>query len=254
MALNTVCKEAGCPNIYECYGSKTATFLILGSVCTRNCGFCLVEKGKPDALDTGEPNRVADAVSKLGLKYAVITSVTRDDLEDGGASVFAATISQIRKKVPDCKVEVLIPDFKGNRKHLDLVLDEEPDVLNHNIETVERLYKLMRKSFDYERSLNIIRYSKAKMTDGRMTKSGLVIGMGESWNEIIETINDLKDNGCDIITIGQYLAPSRKHHPVAKFYTPEEFEALKEISFKTGFKHVMSGPLVRSSYHAAKMF
>jgi lipoic acid synthetase len=245
--LHTVCKSARCPNANDCWSRRTATFMILGDVCTRSCRFCAVKTGRPEILDLEEPYRVADAVKKLNLKYAVITSVNRDELEDGGASVFAETIRQIRKVQPECKVEVLIPDFKGDHKALDIVLDARPDVLNHNVETVKRLYREIRPQAKYERSLKVLQYAKEK---GFITKSGFMVGLGEEWDEIVELLSDLKDHGVDIVTIGQYLQPSLKHAEVKKYYHPREFVELKKIGEKMGIPHVESGALVRSSYHA----
>lgn len=247
--LHTVCEEAGCPNIYECYKAGTATFLILGNKCTRSCGFCLIEKGKPDLLDKEEPRRIAKAVLRLNLNYAVITSVTRDDLEDGGAEIFAQTVSEIRKLLPGCGIELLIPDLDGSESALDTIVNSSPNVINHNIETVRSLYPVVRKRFDYEWSLDLLKLIKKK--DGRIiSKSGIVVGMGENWNEILETITHLSIVKCDILTIGQYLSPSRTHRPVQKYYTPQEFDKLKEIAHRMGIPEVVSGPLVRSSYHA----
>lgn len=245
--LHTVCQEANCPNIAECFGKKTATFMVLGSVCTRGCKYCNVSKGNPGAVDPGEPKKVAEAVKKLGLSYAVITSVTRDDLKDGGAFAFAETIGEIRKKSPGCRVEVLIPDFAGNKKALDVVLGAKPDVLNHNIEVVKRLFQTARPQGDYERSLNMLRDAKKCS----VTKSGFMVGLGETKEEINETMRDLCEIA-DILTIGQYLQPTKEHIPVAKYYTPDEFKGFKELAMKMGFRHVESGPLVRSSYHAGE--
>lgn len=252
--LNTVCKEAGCPNIYECFSAQTATFLILGDKCTRNCGFCLVKNGKPGEVDWAEPERVASVVKKMNLKYVVITSVTRDDLEDGGAGVFAETIKNIKSEIKDVKVEVLIPDFKGSEASLDKVVHACPDVINHNIETVERLYPVIRKGFSYKKSLKLISKIKKLGNSRILSKSGLVIGMRETWDEIIKTIEDLKNSDCDILTIGQYLSPSKNHSPVQKYYSPEEFNELKSIAHGMSFKHVVSSPLTRSSYHAHEVF
>jgi lipoic acid synthetase len=247
--LHTVCDEAGCPNIYECYASSTATFLILGNKCSRSCKFCLIEKGKPDQLDVSEPKRVAEAVKKLNLKYAVITSVTRDDLRDGGARIFAKTVEEIRNLAPSCAVELLIPDFQGSNDALVTVIDALPNVINHNIETVRGLFPEVRKKFSYRTSLDVLSAVKQK-TNGILTKSGLVLGMGEKWDEILETVKDLVSVKCDILTIGQYLSPSRRHMPVSKYYTPEEFVELKKLAHRMGIPKVVSGPLVRSSYHA----
>lgn len=247
--LHTVCEEAGCPNIYECYKAGTATFLILGNKCTRSCGFCLIEKGKPDALDKEEPKRIANAVQRLKLNYVVITSVTRDDLEDGGAQIFSQTVSDIRKILPDCGIELLIPDLNGSESALNMIINSSPNVINHNVETVRSLYPVVRKRFNYDWSLNLLKLVKKK--DKRIiSKSGIVVGMGESWDEILETITHLSAVECDILTIGQYLSPSRTHRRVQKYYTPEEFNELKEIAHRMGIPEVVSGPLVRSSYHA----
>lgn len=250
--LHTVCQSANCPNIGECWHARTATFMILGDICTRNCRFCAVSHGRPAPADEDEPRRVAEAVAYLKLKHAVITSVTRDDLPDGGAHIFAETIRLIREFVPSCSVEVLIPDFCGDYDALRTVIEARPDVLNHNIETVERLYPLVRPQAVYSRSLTLLRNCKSDASDWHpKTKSGLMVGIGETWDEILETMNDLRNVGCDIITIGQYLAPSREHIPIAKYYSPEEFAQLKNIGLAMGFGYVESGPLVRSSYHAA---
>jgi len=251
LELHTVCQEANCPNIGTCFEEKTATFLILGRICTRGCSFCDVDRGVPLSLDVSEPLHIAEAVKILGLEYVVITSVTRDDLENGGASHFAEVIKKIRESNLECKVEVLVPDFKGDLESLKIVLTEKPFVLNHNLETVKRLYPIVRKGADYQRSLNLLRASKDY--DGSiLTKSGIIIGMGEEWEEIIELMQDLKDIKCDLLTVGQYLSPSDKHLPVVKYYPPEDFEKLKKIGEKMGFMRVESGPLVRSSYHAGK--
>lgn len=245
--LNTVCESASCPNRMECWNSGTATFMILGNVCTRGCMFCNVEKGRPRALDPKEPERVAEAVMELGLSHAVITSVTRDDLEDGGASAFRDTIHAIRNKTQKCSVEVLIPDFGGKRTALETVLEAGPDVLNHNMETVPALYARVRPKADYIRSLDIIRHAA---DSGAVTKSGLMLGLGESRDEILSVMKDLRDAGCLILTIGQYLRPSKRHLPVVRYYSLDEFESLKETALSLGFMHVASGPRVRSSYRA----
>jgi lipoic acid synthetase len=249
--LHTVCQEANCPNINHCFENKTATFLILGNICTRGCRFCDVKRGTPLPTDSDEPQRVAKAVKRLRLEYAVITSVTRDDLSDGGASLFAQTIREIRTLIPDCKVEVLIPDFSGSFESLKMVLDVKPDVLNHNLETVKRIYPNVRKGADYQRSLNLLRIAK-NYDQNLITKSGIMIGLGESWEEIIELMRDLRNVNCDLLTIGQYLSPSKQHLPVLKYYHPDEFAELKKIGERIGFLHVESGPLVRSSYQAHK--
>jgi lipoyl synthase len=247
--LHTVCEEARCPNIGECWNNRTATFMILGNVCTRSCGFCAVLTGKPTELDLDEPYRVADAAKKMGLEHAVITSVNRDELADGGASIFAGTIRAIREVVPGCAVEVLTPDFKGDRDAVKTVIDARPDTFNHNIETVPRLYFAVRPQAKYERSLEVLRYAKELNPDG-LTKSGFMVGLGEVEEEIQTTMRDLRDHDVDILTIGQYLRPSENHLPMSRYYTPKEFASLRKYGFSLGFKHVESGPLVRSSYHA----
>jgi len=291
--LHTVCEEALCPNIGECFEQRTATFLILGDTCTRKCGFCAVKKGSPFGIDEGEPLRIAEAVKKMNLRYVVITSVTRDDLHDGGASVYAQTIQCIREYVEDCTIEVLIPDFGGLSESLEIVLNARPDILNHNIETVPRLYPQVRPMADYKRSLELLKNAKETITvhphpcpppslrlcsgqaRGRKysgnkcspppvgggvllhetvheltTKSGLILGLGEEWDEIISVMQAIRDAGCDILTLGQYLSPKRDALPIRRYYTPEEFTMLKIEGERMGFKHVESGPLVRSSYHA----
>jgi len=244
-SLHTVCQEANCPNIAECFGKKTATFMILGDTCTRSCKYCNVSHGVPKAVDLREGARIARAVKSLGLRYVVITSVTRDDLKDGGAAVFAKTIYEIRVVDPDCMIEALVPDFKGDERALQHVLNAHPSVLNHNIETVERLFPVARPQGDYKRSLNLLKAAKKCS----VTKSGFMVGLGETKEEVIKTMQDLC-NAADILTIGQYLQPTTEHLPVVKYYTPGEFRELKGIGEKMGFKHVESGPLVRSSYHA----
>jgi len=253
LKLHTVCEEAGCPNIYECFEARTATFLILGDTCTRDCRFCLVKSGKPLPPDPDEPSNIARAISALGLKYAVITSVTRDDLEDGGASVFAKTIEETRRQNRGCGIEVLIPDFGGNRHALELVVDAGPDVLNHNIETVPRLYPQIRPAANYERSLGLLGMAKELGFTGQ-TKSGIMVGLGEEKDELVESMADLRHHNCDILTIGQYLAPSKNHFSIARYYEPGEFEELENIGKQMGFSHVEAGPLVRSSYHAKEQF
>ena len=245
--LHTVCEEARCPNMSECWSRGTATFLILGDICTRSCGFCAVKTGKPEAVDRSEPERVARAVKLMKLKHAVITSVNRDELPDGGASIFAETIRQIRKHAPGCRVEVLIPDFKGDEKALDIVIEAKPDVLNHNVETVPRLYKKVRPQAKYERSLKVLDYCKKK---GLITKTGLILGLGETTDEVIDVMKDLRKIDVDILTLGQYLQPTKFHLPVDRFVPPDEFEMLKRKGLEMGFKYVEAGPLVRSSYHA----
>jgi lipoyl synthase len=249
LGLHTVCESAQCPNIGECWNHKTATFMLLGDICTRRCGFCAVPKGRPEAIDLDEPRRVAEAVATLGLKHAVVTSVNRDDDNVGGAKVFAETIRQIREQVPGCRVEVLIPDFQGLEEPLRIVLEAKPDVLNHNTETVPRLYRAVRSGARYERTLDLL--SNAKAWDpATVTKSGVMVGIGEETGELIEVFRDLGEREVDILTIGQYLRPSKDHLPMTRYYTPEEFAFLKEEALRFGFRHVESGPLVRSSYHA----
>ena len=248
--LHTVCEEARCPNIGECFNSGTATFMILGDVCTRACGFCDVTSGRPEGLDLLEPYRLAQAVERLGLDYVVITSVNRDDLPDGGASIFAASIRAIHQRLPDCRVEVLIPDFEGNWDALATVVEAGPIVLNHNTETVPRLYRRVRPKGRYERSLELIR--RVKEIDRSMaTKSGIMVGLGETMEEVKQTLLDLRAHGCELLTVGQYLRPSEKHLPIARFWHPDEFAEVGEFAREAGFRHAESGPLVRSSYHAA---
>jgi lipoic acid synthetase len=249
MDLHTVCESAQCPNIGECWNHGTATFMLLGNICTRRCGFCAVPKGRPEAIDWDEPRRVAEAVTTLRLKHAVVTSVNRDDDNLGGARIFAETIRQIRRKSPDCRIEVLIPDFQGMDEALQIVLDAAPDVLNHNTETVPRLYRAVRSGARYERTLKLLENAK-KFSSGIVTKSGVMVGLGETADELIEVFRDLGARGVGILTVGQYLRPSRDHLPIARFYTPEEFRFLKEEALRFGFCHVESGPMVRSSYHA----
>jgi lipoic acid synthetase len=246
--LHTVCEEARCPNIGECWNRGTATFMILGDVCTRACGFCAVKTGLPAGPpDLAEALRVAQAVARMGLRHAVITSVNRDDRKDGGASVFAACIREVRSAVPDCRVEVLIPDFKGDWDALGIVIAARPDVLNHNTETVPRLYRTVRPGARFSRSLELLRRSREA---GLLTKSGIMVGLGEEWPEILDTIRAIRNEGTDVLTVGQYLRPSFQHLPIRRYYTPEEFEELKGFALPLGFAHVESGPLVRSSYHA----
>jgi lipoic acid synthetase len=247
--LHTVCESAHCPNIGECWQHKTATFMMLGNLCTRRCGFCAVPKGRPDPIDFDEPRRVAEAVAILGLQHAVITSVNRDDNLVGGAQAFAMVIEEIRKQAPGCQVEVLIPDFQGNREAIQVVVDAKPEVLNHNTESVPRLYRVVRSGARYERTLELLRYAK-ELNPGGVTKSGVMVGLGEETSELLEVFRDLAAVHCDILTIGQYLRPSRDHLPMARIYTPKEFVDLKTEALKMGFRHVESGPLVRSSYHA----
>ncbi len=253
LELHTVCEEAGCPNIYECFEAGTATFLILGDTCTRNCRFCLVNNGKPLPPDPNEPSNVAQAIAALRLSYAVITSVTRDDLPDGGASIFAEVIRATRNLNRACGLEVLVPDFHGDWRALQTVIGAGPDVLNHNIETVPRLYPTVRTAANYERSLNLLKSAKSLGFKGH-TKSGIMVGLGEEQDELIETLADLRHHGCDIVTIGQYLTPSVSHFPVARYYEPAEFAELEAIGNDMGFLHIESGPLVRSSYHAKEQF
>jgi lipoic acid synthetase len=248
--LHTVCEEARCPNIGECWGHGTATFMILGDVCTRACRYCAVTSGKPHTLDLGEPLRVAEAVKTMGLRHAVVTSVDRDDLFDGGASLFAATIHKIHELVPDCAVEVLTPDFQGKRDQVQLVMDAQPEIFNHNIETVRRVFARVRPGRSrYDVSLQVLAMAKEMDGDG-LTKSGIMVGLGESKDEIVATMHDLRAAGVDIMTIGQYLQPTPRHVPIDRYYHPDEFAELREIGRSLGFSHVESGPLVRSSYHA----
>ena len=247
--LHTVCESAHCPNIGECWHHKTATFMMLGNLCTRRCGFCAVPKGRPEPIEFDEPRRVAQAVATLGLEHAVITSVNRDDDNIGGARAFAMVIDEIRRQAPGCRVEVLIPDFQGNKEAIRIVVEARPEVLNHNTESVPRLYRVVRSGARYERSLELLRSAKALRPEG-VTKSGVMVGLGEETFELLQVFRDLADVGCDILTIGQYLRPSRDHLPMARLYTPREFAELKTEALKMGFRHVESGPLVRSSYHA----
>ena len=249
LGLHTVCESAQCPNIGECWDHHTATFMLLGDICTRRCGFCAVPKGRPEAIDWDEPRRVAEAVGTLGLRHAVVTSVNRDDDNVGGAKIFAETIRQIREVVPECRVEVLIPDFQGLEEPLRIVLEAKPNVLNHNTETVPRLYRAVRSGARYKRTLDLLANAK-KWDAATVTKSGVMVGIGEETVELIEVFRDLGERGVDILTIGQYLRPSKDHLPMTRYYTPAEFVSLKEEALKFGFKHVESGPLVRSSYHA----
>jgi lipoic acid synthetase len=250
LSLHTVCEEARCPNIGECWNNRTATFMILGNVCTRSCGFCAVLTGKPTELDIDEPYRVADAAKQMGLRHAVITSVNRDELADGGASIFAATIEAIKEEVPECAVEVLTPDFKGNQDAIKTVIDARPATFNHNIETVPRLYPAVRPQAKYRRSLEVLQHAKELNPDG-LTKSGFMVGLGEVEEELHQTMRDLREHDVDILTIGQYLRPSENHLPMSRYYTPKEFALLRRYGLdELGFKHVESGPLVRSSYHA----
>jgi lipoyl synthase len=254
LSLHTVCQEARCPNIYECWSNRTATFMIAGDVCTRRCGFCAVSKGAPKPIDVNEPLHVAQAVKKLNLQHAVITAVNRDDAADGGAAHFAATICAVRELNPQCKIEVLIPDFEGNDAALDIVLDARPDVLNHNTETVPRLYHRVRPHAKYhEWTIRLLRRAaerRDREARGMLTKSGIMVGLGETSDEIIRTMEDLRKVDCDVLTVGQYLQPAERRLPVEKFYRPDEFAEFKQIGLNMGFRYVESGPLVRSSYHA----
>jgi lipoic acid synthetase len=249
LRLHTVCEEAHCPNIGECWEHKAATFMILGDVCTRNCAYCAVAHGTPAPYDPEEPVRLADAVAAMGLAHVVITSVDRDDLEHGGAEIFAGCVTGIRRRLPDTSVEVLIPDFKGSDAALEIVLAARPDILNHNLETVERLYRIARPGGRYDRALRLLRRAREIAPD-QITKSGIICGLGEEWDELVIAMRDLRDQGVEILTLGQYLRPSASHLPVARFYTPAEFAELRRIGMALGYRHVESGPLVRSSYHA----
>ena len=247
--LHTICEEALCPNIGECWNNRTATFLILGDVCTRNCGFCNVTTGRPTGLDLDEPERLARAVRQIGLQHIVITSVTRDDLPDGGARIFAETIRRLRAYSPDCGIEVLIPDFQGNWDALAIVMDARPDILNHNIETVPRLYRRVRPKAIYPQSLELLRRARALAPDV-VTKSGLMVGLGETREELAQTFRDLRDHQVDVLTVGQYMRPTMRHLPIERYVAPDEFADFKREALALGFRHVESGPLVRSSYHA----
>jgi len=249
LGLHTVCESAQCPNIGECWHHRTATFMLLGDICTRRCGFCAVPKGRPQPIDWDEPRRVAEAVATLGLKHAVVTSVNRDDDNVGGARIFAETIRQIRRLIPECRVEVLIPDFQGLEEPLRIVLEAKPNVLNHNTETVPRLYRAVRSGARYQRTIDLLANAK-KWEPAMVTKSGVMVGIGEASEELIAVFRDLATSGVDILTIGQYLRPSKNHLPMTRYYTPAEFVSLKDEALKFGFKHVESGPMVRSSYHA----
>jgi lipoic acid synthetase len=249
LGLHTVCESAACPNIGDCWNRRTATFMILGNVCTRRCGFCAVQKGPPLEADYDEPRRVAEAVQAMGLNYAVVTSVNRDDRKDGGAELFALTIEAIRERIPGCKVEVLVPDFQGSHEAMDIVLAARPDVLNHNTETVPRLYADVRPGSRYNRSLDMLRYAK-QAAPAIPTKSGVMAGLGETEDEVIEVMRDLRAHLVDIFTFGQYLRPSPDHLPIRRYYSPEEFARIKQAGQTLGFRHVEAGPLVRSSYHA----
>ena len=249
--LNTVCVEANCPNRLECFSNKTATFMILGSECTRNCRFCNVSSGRPEKVDCNEPQKVADAVRELGLRHAVITSVTRDDLQNGGAEQFAEVIAKIRETSPETTIEVLIPDFKGNLEALKLVVGQKPDIINHNVETVPRLYAQVRPQADYGQSLEVIKNVKM-LDDAIITKSGIMLGLGEKREEVIGVMRDLHENGCEILTLGQYLPPSDEHYPLDRYVEPDEFDQYKTDGEEIGFVYVASSPMVRSSYNASE--
>ena len=249
LGLHTVCESAQCPNIGECWNHKTATFMLLGDICTRRCGFCAVPKGRPEPIDWDEPRRVAEAVATLGLKHAVITSVNRDDDNIGSAKVFAETIRAVRELTSDCRIEVLIPDFQGIEESLRIVLEAKPDVLNHNTETVPRIYRAVRSGARYERTLDLLQKAK-RISPSVVTKSGVMVGLGESTEELLDVFRDLGTRDVDILTIGQYLRPSKDHLPIARFYEPDEFVYLRDQALRFGFRHVESGPMVRSSYHA----
>lgn len=249
LGLHTVCEEARCPNIGECWEHQAATFMILGDVCTRNCAYCAVSHGTPLPFDPVEPVRLAEAVTQMGLKHVVITSVDRDDLPNGGAEAFAGCITEIRRRMPETTVEVLIPDFKGSERALQIVMDARPDILNHNLETAERLYRLARPGGRYDRALELLARAKRMVPSG-LTKSGIILGMGEEWDEVLTCLRDLRRHDVDIVTLGQYLRPSGSHLPVVRYYTPAEFEELHTIGMKLGFQHVQASPLTRSSYHA----
>jgi lipoic acid synthetase len=251
LGLHTVCESAACPNVGECWNHRTATFMILGNVCTRRCGFCAVQKGAPLAVDYDEPRRVAEAVAAMGLRFAVITSVNRDDRADGGAELFAMTIRAIHDRIPGCGVEVLVPDFQGSHAAMDTVMAAAPDVLNHNTETVPRLYRQVRLGARYERSLDMLAYAK-RVSPHTPVKSGLMLGLGETIDEVLAVMRDLRAHSVDILTVGQYLRPSPKHLPIVRYVPPAEFEDLRRAGYEMGFAHVESGPLVRSSYHAAE--
>ncbi len=249
LGLHTVCEEARCPNIGECWEHKAATFMILGDVCTRNCAYCAVAHGTPAPFDPIEPVRLAEAVERMGLEHVVITSVDRDDLPNGGAEAFAACVTEIRRRLPETTVEVLIPDFKGSERALQIVLDARPAILNHNLETCERLYRLARPGGRYDRALQLLAHARRIAPDG-LTKSGMILGMGEEWDEIVTGMRDLRRSDVNILTLGQYLRPTDGHLPIARYYTPEEFAELEQIGMRMGFTHVQASPLTRSSYHA----
>ncbi len=249
LRLHTVCESAACPNIGDCWNRRSATFMILGNVCTRRCGFCAVQKGPPEPVDYDEPRRVAHAVAKMGLRHAVVTSVNRDDRPDGGAELFALTVRAIRQLVPGCSIEVLVPDFQGSREAMDVVMDAGPDILNHNVETVPRLYRTVRAGSDYRRSLAMLRYAK-RSEPSLPTKSGIMLGLGETREEVHSVFRDLREQGVDILSVGQYLRPSKDHLAIQRYYAPEEFDELRRFGRSLGFGHLESGALVRSSYHA----
>jgi len=250
MGLHTVCESAACPNIGDCWNRRTATFMILGNVCTRRCGFCAVQKGAPLAVDYDEPRRVAEAAAAMGLRYAVITSVNRDDRKDGGAELFAMTIQAIRERIPGCRVEVLVPDFQGSREAMEIVMAARPDVLNHNTETVPRLYRQVRLGARFERSLDMLACAK-EISPGTPTKSGLMLGLGETTAEVLDVMRELRTHGVDILTLGQYLRPSPRHLPIVRYVHPAEFDEFRRAGYGMGFAHVEAGPMVRSSYHAS---
>jgi lipoic acid synthetase len=251
LTLHTVCEEAGCPNIYECWEDREATFLVLGNKCTRRCGFCDVMTAKPDEVDEGEPERVAEAVAEMGLRHVVLTSVARDDLPDGGARIWAACVVAVRKAIPECRVEILPPDFKGDPEAIATVLAAKPDVFAHNLETIRRLHQRIRPAFDYDRSLEVLALAK-RLRPAGVTKSNLILGMGERPDEVAQAMRDLREVGCDLLTLGQYLQPTRFHLPVDRWVTPEEFAQHARTGMELGFAHVEAGPLVRSSYHAGR--
>jgi len=251
MGLHTVCESAACPNIGDCWNRRTATFMILGNVCTRRCGFCAVQKGAPLEVDYDEPRRVAEAAAAMGLRYAVVTSVNRDDRKDGGAELFALTIHAIRERIPGCRVEVLVPDFQGSRRAMEIVMDARPDVLNHNTETVPRLYRQVRLGAQYTRSLDMLAYAK-RISPETPTKSGLMLGLGETIEEVLGVMRNLRAHEVDILTLGQYLRPSPRHLPIVRYVPPAEFDDLRRAGYDMGFGHVEAGPLVRSSYHASE--
>ncbi|MEO8227860.1 MAG: lipoyl synthase [Gemmatimonadota bacterium] len=250
LGLHTVCEEARCPNIGECWEHKAATFMILGDVCTRNCAYCAVSHGTPKAFDAAEPVRLAEAVARMGLDHVVITSVDRDDLPNGGAEAFAGCVTEIRRRLPESSVEVLIPDFKGSERALQIVMDARPDILNHNLETAERLYRLARPGGRYDRALQLLANARRMGGPDALTKSGIILGMGEEWDEILVCMRDLRRSDVNILTLGQYLRPTDGHLPVVRFYTPAEFDELAELGRAMGFSHVQASPLTRSSYHA----